>query len=180
MDIRLIRKEEVLTSQWAGGKTNEYIIYPSKAKYADRDFLFRISSATIEAIPSDFTQFTGYKRYLAMLEGDIRLYKNGKEECYDNQVLFSFESSDDITSYSFGKDFNLMLNHSIKNETVRLSLDTVNTQSGHVFVFALGDNTVTINGNSYNLKQYDCLVIINKELDYVSIILDREAIIGYW
>lgn len=180
MDIRLIRKDEVVTSQWSGGKTNEYIIYPNEAKYADKDFLFRISSATIEAIPSDFTQFTGYKRYLAMLEGDIRLYKNGKEVCYDNQVLFSFESTDDITSYSIGKDFNLMLHHSFENEIVAVSSETINYQSNYLFVFALGDNTIRINDNTYSVGLYDCIVVVNEKLEDISISLEQKAIIGYW
>lgn len=180
MDIRVIRKEEVLTSQWAGGKTNEYIIYPSEAKYADRDFQFRISSATIEAIPSDFTRFNGYKRYLAMLEGDIRLYKNGKEACYDHQTLFSFDSTDDITSYSLGKDFNLMLNQAIEHEVVQITSDSIDTQSRYVFVFALGENTAMINNQKYPMGEYDCIVIINDKLENITIDLTENAIVGYW
>ncbi|AJA70736.1 HutD family protein [Myroides odoratimimus] len=180
MTIEVIKKEEITASIWSGGKTNEYVIYPRDAKYVDKDFIFRISSATIEAVPSEFTRFDGYRRYLSMLEGDLKLYRHGKEEYYTTNTLFSFDSEEDITSYSLGKDFNLMLHRSIKDEVVQISADALNTSVLYLFIFALVDCLVVINDISYSIQQYDCLLIINEEYASIKITLDQEVILGYW
>ncbi|ALU27681.1 HutD family protein [Myroides odoratimimus] len=180
MTIELIKKEEIITSVWSGGKTNEYVIYPRDTQYVDKDFIFRISSATIEAVPSEFTRFNGYRRYLSMLEGDLKLYRQGKEEYYTTHTLFSFGSEEDITSYSLGKDFNLMLHQSIKDEVVQISSDGVNTNAVYLFIFALVDSIAVVNDVCYSMQQYDCLLIINEESDDISLTLDQKAIIGYW
>ncbi|MEK6494108.1 HutD family protein [Myroides odoratimimus] len=180
MTIELIKKEEITANVWSGGKTNEYVIYPKGAQYANKDFMFRISSATIEAVPSEFTRFKGYKRYLSMLEGDLELYRQGKEEYYTPNSLFSFGSEEEIISYSLGKDFNLMLHQSIKDEIVEISSDGVNINAVYLFIFALADNTVVVNDVCYSMQKYDCLLIVNEESNEISITLAQKAIIGYW
>lgn len=180
MTIEVIKKEEITTSVWAGGKTNEYVIYPRYAQYADKDFIFRISSATIEVVPSEFTRFNGYRRYLSMLEGDLKLYRQGKEEYYTTHTLFAFDSEEDITSYSLGKDFNLMLHQSIKDEVVEISSGGVNTNAVYLFIFALVDSIAVVNDVCYSMQQYDCLLIINEESADISLTLDQKVIIGYW
>ena len=68
MNIHLLPKKDSKASIWSGGLTYEYMIYPETANYTNRDFVFRISSATIEKVPSEFTKFKGYHRYLVMLD----------------------------------------------------------------------------------------------------------------
>lgn len=60
MNIHLLPKEDNKASIWSGGLTYEYLIYPKTANYSDRNFVFRVSSATIEKVPSEFTKFKGY------------------------------------------------------------------------------------------------------------------------
>ena len=43
------------TSKWSGGETTELYIYPADYQYKKRDFLFRISRATIPKEKSIFT-----------------------------------------------------------------------------------------------------------------------------
>ncbi|MCC9044445.1 HutD family protein [Myroides sp. M-43] len=180
MNIEVIRKEEVASALWTGGQTQEYSIYPKGAVYADRDFLFRISSATIESIPSEFTRFDGYRRYLVMLEGDLNLVINDKKEYYANNALFAFSSSDKITSYSKGKDFNLMLHHSIIDETVMVSDASFSIKHRVLCIFAIERSQITLNQEVYSLERYDCLLVDNKELEIMEIQLSQEAIIAYW
>jgi len=49
MNIRLFPKKDCTAAIWSGGLTYEYMIYPETARYSDRDFVFRISSATRES-----------------------------------------------------------------------------------------------------------------------------------
>lgn len=80
MNILLLYKKDSKASIWSGGLTYEYMIHPKTANYADRDFVFRISSATIEEVPSKFTKFKSYHRYLVMLDNclDVEVNKEKK------------------------------------------------------------------------------------------------------
>ncbi|QSX30162.1 HutD/Ves family protein [Shewanella cyperi] len=68
MPYRLIKADETHTSHWAGGSTTELLISPTSAKVADRDFHWRISSARVER-DGPFSDFSGYRRLLLVLEG---------------------------------------------------------------------------------------------------------------
>ena len=46
---------DFVTTTWSGGKTTQLAIAPDGASYAERAFLWRISSATVELEASDFT-----------------------------------------------------------------------------------------------------------------------------
>jgi len=80
MNLRLFSKKDTKASIWSGGLTYEYMIYPETAIYSNRDFIFRISSAVIEDIPSEFTKFKGYSRYLVMLDNSLDVEINKKKE----------------------------------------------------------------------------------------------------
>jgi len=98
------------TIHWASGTSTEMFIYPSDGSFADRDFLFRISTATVEAEESTFTFFEGITRHLMILKGELELIHEGRYtkhlKPYD-QDTFSGEWS----TRSKGKvtDINLML-----------------------------------------------------------------------
>ena len=71
--IKTIEKSEMKTSRWSGGVTTEIMIWPEGASYADRDFLFRISTALVELESSEFTSLPGYERIIASIEGRMEL-----------------------------------------------------------------------------------------------------------
>jgi environmental stress-induced protein Ves len=98
------------TINWASGTSTEIFIYPSDGSFAERRFLFRISTATVEAEESTFTFFEGITRHLMILKGELELIHEGRYtkhlKAYD-QDTFSGEWG----TRSKGKvtDFNLML-----------------------------------------------------------------------
>lgn len=102
MEYQIISKSTIKSSVWDGGETNEYFIFPENSVYAKRNFLFRISAASIHKTPSKFTRFDGYKRYLVMLDGVLKINRNGKEENYSEREVFKFNSSDKIISFNTG------------------------------------------------------------------------------
>ena len=73
MKIKLYKHENYNTSSWSGGETRELAIYPERAKYLDRDFIWRLSSASSDQEESSFTRLPDYDRILMVLEGDIVL-----------------------------------------------------------------------------------------------------------
>lgn len=101
---------DYVTTQWSGGKTTQLSIAPEGAVYAERDFLWRLSSATVELEESDFTALPDYYRYISTLRGNMTLQHNGGEKLtlapYD---IHGFDGADDTHSWGCCTDFNLML-----------------------------------------------------------------------
>lgn len=83
----VIKKEDFITTKWAGGETTQLAIYPENSVFADRDFSWRISSATFTTTESTFSDFTGYQRYILPLKGELNIYHKG---LYD-RVLMPYE-----------------------------------------------------------------------------------------
>lgn len=110
MSIAIHSTESRTSINWANGTSTEIFIYPANGSFSDRNFLFRISTATVEAEESTFTFFEGITRHLMILKGELELIHDGryskKLKPYD-QDTFSGEWS----TQSRGKvsDFNLML-----------------------------------------------------------------------
>jgi environmental stress-induced protein Ves len=77
MKAKIVSKEDFITTKWAGGETTQLAIYPENSVFAERDFLWRISSATFTATDSTFSDFTGYQRYILPLKGELNIYHKG-------------------------------------------------------------------------------------------------------
>lgn len=180
MKVTHIKKRSIVPSQWSGGATYEYLIYPSTSTYTARDFDFRISSASIDDVPSVFTKFNGYQRYLVMLDGSLDCVHNEVKEQYAQHALFSFKSSDVIASYTTGNDFNLMIRDDIAAE-VRVcdSLDVVKT-SRFCMLYALQEGAVFIQDVMYTVEIGDCLLIQNLALTPLNLASLQKNVFGFW
>ena len=110
MQWTVLSKEQYVATPWSGGVTNQLAIDPEGAVYADRDFLWRLSSATIELEHSDFTPLPGYDRYLSVLKGEIRV-KMGEGEPFTLSPLqvCQFDGGIPVESWGTCTDYNLML-----------------------------------------------------------------------
>lgn len=109
MDIEILHSENFQVSAWAGGTTTQLCIYPQGSEYAKRDFLFRISSATVDCECSTFTALPGVERIILPLKGTLHLYYRGHGE----KFLRAFEQDRfdggwETTSAGRAIDFNLM------------------------------------------------------------------------
>mgnify|MGYP000737003170 CR=1 FL=1 len=47
------------TVSWANGTSTELFVYPADGNFQTRDFTFRISTATVEAEETTFSDFSG-------------------------------------------------------------------------------------------------------------------------
>ena len=102
--------DNYIVSQWSGGTTTQVAIAPEGAVYADRDFLWRISSASVDLDESDFTALPDYHRWISTLKGGMTLSHEGGEKI----VLAPYECHQfdgGVDTHSWGRctDFNLML-----------------------------------------------------------------------
>ena len=106
----ILRKEKDFSvSNWSGGKTKELAIFPADSKYADREFIYRLSSATVDLEESDFTMLPDYDRVLMVLQGSTVLTYNGKKSVHLNELeQDSFDGAWTTKSYGKITDYNLM------------------------------------------------------------------------
>jgi environmental stress-induced protein Ves len=110
ISTKLYGASEYKENLWAGGKTREIFIYPKEASYDERNFIFRLSQATIEEEETQFTSLPDYDRTLMVLEGEVILSFQGTRVARLSQwEQDQFDGKE--TTKSFGKieDYNLMV-----------------------------------------------------------------------
>lgn len=105
-----IKKDALTTSTWSGGTTTQLAIYPKGSVYKNRDFNWRISSATVETEVSTFTSLPGITRYITTLSGTLKLeHKNYHSVSLNPFEVDCFDGAWETTSFGQVTDFNLML-----------------------------------------------------------------------
>lgn len=109
MKITIKTDDDYVKNVWAGGSTTELFIFPPTADLASRNFELRVSSAEVRTEESLFSDFTGYKRYIAPLENNLKLVHDGKKEV-NLKTCECAEFDGSVETRSFGKcrDFNLI------------------------------------------------------------------------
>ena len=154
MSIHQFTADDRTTINWASGTSTELFIYPSDASFAERNFLFRISTATVEAEESTFTFFEGITRHLMILKGNLELTHEGRYtknlQPYDQDVF-----SGEWSTRSKGKvsDFNLMLKDGTTGSLSHEHLEAGSTgeftgTTGYDFIYLTTGTATLSNGNT--------------------------------
>lgn len=127
-----------VVSTWKGGTTTQLCIEPIDASLQERNFDLRISSATIELERSEFSDFTGYRRYLMKLEGDIRLFIDDKNIIIRDDEAFEFMGDEKVISISKepSRDFNVIIKKDKKADISIEENKKLNTNKGE-YIFSL-------------------------------------------
>ena len=146
-----------IVSTWKGGKTEQLCIVPESASLQERNFDIRISSATIDLERSEFSDFTGYRRYLMKLEGDITLLIDDKTIIIKRDEAFEFMGDEKVISISRepSRDFNVIIKKDKKADISIKENEKLNTNKGE-YIFSL--EKAKINGNEvdkYDLYEAD-------------------------
>jgi len=137
MPYRLIKADETHTSHWGGGSTTELLISPANAKLAERNFHWRISSARVEQ-DGPFSDFSGYRRLLLLLEGQgLELdwqqgQDSGKQLMTPDSPPWQFDGDMKVNARLLGGpvcDFNLICNAGMGGELL-LHAERHHLQSG--------------------------------------------------
>ena len=110
MTLTRLTLEDYTTTRWSGGATTELLIRPRGAVYAQRAFLCRVSSATVELLESTFTALPDYDRLIATLDGEIDLVHDGGSPIHLRPYeVHAFDGGSETVSFGRCRDFNLML-----------------------------------------------------------------------
>jgi environmental stress-induced protein Ves len=139
------------TVSWANGTSTELFVYPIDGNFQTRDFTFRISTATVEAEETTFSDFSGLTRILIPLKGKLTLVHEGRY----TKVLEPFEQDQFDGAWntrSMGKvqDFNVIFNKETSARVIHHHLNSEETkllkesESWH-FIF-VNDGIFEVNG----------------------------------
>jgi len=172
MKTTLLPASTFKTNVWGGGTTTELFIYPPAAKYALRDFDFRLSSATVEVEKSVFTPLPGYRRKLMVLDGATKLvHENQHEILLKKFDVDAFEGDWKTTSAGKCTDFNLMTCGNFSGEIAARELEknqstAVNIPKNAVWFFVYvfrGEVSFSINSEVFSAHKGDVILIENPE-----------------
>ena len=141
MKIKLLTEKNYKTTLWSGGKTAQIAIYPLDADFSNKDFIWRISSATVETDKSVFTDFSNYNRYIATLKGNIKLiHENDENEYLLNEYqLHKFDGAVKTTSSGKCTDYNLMLRKNIAEAEIK----SLNLKPDEIYEYEISENNST-------------------------------------
>ena len=171
MNYKIYRESDMKISNWTGGKTKQLAIYPEDGSYLDREFIWRVSSATCENEESDFSKLPDFNRVLMVLDGEVVLAH--QDERVVRLKKFEQDRFDGaFKTKSFGKitDYNLMTKKGsegflaylpLSNEPQKVEFSKVDDFQKSSFGFFTNDGyaVVSINGKSVMLNQGEQLVI---------------------
>ena len=146
MLVRVLDPKTRRISTWSGGKTEEWFLYPEDGSYAERRFLFRISSATVDIPESHFTPLPGVTRYLLPLCDGFYLKINGYWRVLPRGRILRFSGDDDVLCRGRGRDLNLMLNGAHGEMRILEAGDSA--LAPHAFLFLYCPEETVISGTA--------------------------------
>lgn len=164
MTIQHLKPDPSKKIAWAKGTSQELFIYPPASDFQKRDFLFRISLATVEAETSEFTPLPGIQRTLMLLKGEHTL----THKDHHTKRLFpfgqdTFQGDWQTASQGQAINFNLMCRTGASG-----TLKHLNGNAGEQMTCKMQDAIVLIYVHSgrifcetRSLEAGECLVIEN-------------------
>ena len=152
------------TISWASGTSTELFVFPANGNFQTRDFDFRISTATVEAEETDFSDFSGLTRILMVLKGKLTLIHENR---YTKELATfdqdRFDGAWKTRSKGKVQDFNVMFTENYEAEANHFSLSEndkreINLDSKLHFYFVFSGkfelNAKTVNaGNLIEIRQ---------------------------
>lgn len=161
--FKIHRFQNALTTVWSGGTTSQLFLFPSESVFAERNFDFRISTATIDIEESDFTPLPDYNRLLAVLEGNFEVIHQGKYAKKLTQFETDrFHGSWETKSKGKVRDFNVIFNDNFDLQFTHREIfepTFLNKKSDFLLLLVL-NKTIELEGIELNL--YD-LIEVGKE-----------------
>jgi environmental stress-induced protein Ves len=165
MHISVIRSNEQHADRWAGGLTTQLYIYPEHSRYAERDFVFRISTATVETETSAFTSLPGISRILMVLSGTMHItHEHHYSKTLHPMDTDIFDGGWKTSSSGKVTDFNLMTSAGatgiLSSHTLETGELTVQATAGFTgYYIASGSVVIDCNGINTHLYERDFLIM---------------------
>lgn len=176
--LKIIRKEDFKATSWSGGETTELYIYPQDSSLADRNFIFRISSATCPEEESVFSDFSGYNRYITSLNNNLHLKNKGQDYNLSPYEIFYFDGEDETASKSAVRDFNLIIKKgytgSLRSESFEDEINFKNI-SGMNFIISPEKELILVENKQEKIvKPFEAIFINTKAQEIVLKSIDKK------
>ena len=165
-NVTLLKSNDFQVSDWSGGKTKQLYLSPPTGHYGRREFDYRLSTATVEAAESEFSDLIGFHRILMSLDHPLRLLNASRQEetVLAPFIPYFFEGSDSITSRGTCTDFNLIYSDHYQGQMIAISNGQELSREDEIqFIYALGDLTVTGTNLPVLNLEAEQLLIVEKE-----------------
>jgi environmental stress-induced protein Ves len=162
MKIRVQKEKDCKVVNWANGTSTELFVFPADGNFQTRDFTFRISTATVEAEETTFSDFSSLTRILMILEGNITLIHEGR---YTKQLKpfdqDTFDGSWPTKSKGKVRDFNVMFKENAAGNVTHFAMNAGESKSfslsgKHDFFFVQNGS---FRFNDLELQKNDLLII---------------------
>ena len=171
MEYNLYKEENFSVSKWTGGVTKQLAIFPASGNYLERNFIWRLSTATCEQEESAFSKLPDFDRVLMVLSGSVVLAHQ------DVRVARLSELEQDrfdgaYRTKSFGKitDYNLMVAKGNQGSLDAIALTAESAQLAFdegwgyerktaAFFCRDGFAAVTVDGETVMMKPGEQLVV---------------------
>lgn len=120
----IIRKDKVKKRLWSGGTVDQLFINPEDADIAKKDFIFRVSTATVDVEESLFTFFDNYDRIIMTTDKEFVLVHNDKDEVFLNKYEpHLFYGGDKTQGKGKVNDYNFIMKRGVcRGDTMAMSL----------------------------------------------------------
>ena len=182
MKIEYYTKDNFNTSLWQGGKTTELLILPKDSSYKERNFVARLSSATIETSSSEFTTLDGIKRFITPMTHPFLLESNIKKTFLLKPFeVYEFQGDEKTYSYGMSQDFNLMLKREKADGWMKTIEDKkeiiVNVENETLLWFFSARASIDLKLNEYSktMEEYSLLLIKDCKEKILTIQLSKIA-----
>lgn len=169
MDTIILKSDDYKSTKWGGGETTEILIYPEESTLEKRDFIFRVSSATVEPGLHEFSDFTGYNRYLVTLDGDMELNCAEGTTILKAFEIFLFDGDVNTSAKSeAATDFNLIIQKGItgglRSEIFKGKIGLKVEGGINLIYIPEGNVIMTIGDKSTELSAGDSIIAHNDEI----------------
>lgn len=99
---------DYVTRAWSGGQTTEILIAPEDSCLTKRNFDFRLSTATVASKTTEFSDFTGYERFIMSLDAPITLQHQNIMIPLQPFEIYRFDGGTTMQSHGKCQDFNVI------------------------------------------------------------------------
>lgn len=163
----VLEPKSFVMSDWSGGKTKELYLFPPTSRYLNRDFEFRLSTASVSLEETTFSDLSGYHRIIMTLDHPMTLINHTSHKTVDLHPFqaYYFEGSDRIRSIGKCTDFNFIFNDDYCGKLMAITSNNdpiCNSQSIQM-VYSLCDVTYQINYGDKQMLKANHLLVIEKE-----------------
>ncbi len=131
----IIHEVECVNSDWEGGSSSQWFIFPPTSEVEKRDFIFRISTASVKNNPSVFSEYKNYNRFLIPISAPINLEHQLALGTFTQFLqpfeLGFFDGNWTTKSEGIASDFNLIIKKEIDVAFRLIELESAQSQTLH-------------------------------------------------